>query len=45
MPLIKGKGADFGPAVLMMVALLAVTTALALAAPETHAQRQQVTGK
>jgi predicted MFS family arabinose efflux permease len=35
MPLVKGEGADFGRAILLMVALLGATTALALRAPET----------
>jgi predicted MFS family arabinose efflux permease len=39
MPLVKGDGVDFHRAVWLMTALLLVTTALALAAPETSARR------
>ncbi|WP_224367930.1 MFS transporter [Hyalangium versicolor] len=38
MPLVKGEGSDFRPAVVLMVALLALTTVLAMLAPETFSQ-------
>jgi hypothetical protein len=37
MPLVKGNGPDYQPAILLLVFLLAVTVALALLAPETSA--------
>jgi predicted MFS family arabinose efflux permease len=40
MPVVKGAGPSFRPAVLLLVALLAVTTTLALAAPETATARK-----
>ena len=45
MPLVKGAGADFGPAVWLMVALLALTTLLALRAPETFGRQPRAANK
>jgi predicted MFS family arabinose efflux permease len=41
MPLIKGAGSDFHPAVLLLVVLMGLTTSLALLAPETFPLRSQ----
>lgn len=40
MPAVKGAGPDYGPAVWLLVALLGLTTALALLLPETFARRR-----
>ncbi|MCI0572061.1 MAG: MFS transporter [Myxococcaceae bacterium] len=44
MPMVKGAGPDFHPAVLLLVGLLGVTSALAILAPETFAHRADVQG-
>jgi predicted MFS family arabinose efflux permease len=41
MPLVKGASTDFHPAVVLLVVLLALTTPLALAAPETFVRRPE----
>ena len=38
MPIVKGEGSDFHPAVVLLVVLLGLTTLLAMLAPETFLQ-------